>query len=260
MIDPLTTARWLQDWVERGTWRDLPRVIVPTDSAPVPSKIPVNPEKFLRPGGLTPLDRLRMEAEKIGVAVLDLRGMDRTIHYPFPKWGYFRDKVEGKNIPKRGRARGRLPWEKRTAIMLHKTDVEEMGPRRFLGTPCHDAIANDATIVLCHPHDAYVMHGHNANRFAIGVEFADRDGELDGLQVAASHILLRYIHEDRQAHVEGRMVIMPHAFSHWSRTRDPDGRIWRQVAVPMASDLDLVLGPVVGTGTRPKWATLPGVS
>lgn len=237
MITPMDTARWLEDWIERGTWRDLARIVRPTDPAPTDEPIVAGP-----------MLRLEDAARKLGVDILDLRGMDRLKHYPFPKWGYFRDDDPKRNIPQRGRARGVLPWKKRTAIMLHKTDVEEMGPHRFLGTPCHDAVANDATIVLCHPSNAYVMGGHAANRFAIHVELADRDGELKPLQVEASHALIRFIVEDRQQHHRGRMAIMAHRQSHSSRTRDPGARIFRQVAVPMMSELDLVLGPVVGSG------------
>ena len=78
--------------------------------------------------------------------MLDLRGMDRRRHYDPKVWGYFRDNEPKVNKPIRGRAHGRLPWKKRTGILLHTTAVERMGARRFLGTPCHQGIAHDATI------------------------------------------------------------------------------------------------------------------
>ena len=183
MPDPMTTARWLIDWVERGTWRDLPRVLVPTDSAPSsPMVVHDGPFRDLA------MARLEESAKDLGVKIYDFRGMDRLIHYPTNPWGYFRGKG---NIPKRGRARGRRKWKNVTAIMLHRTAVEEMGPHRFLGTPCHAAVANDASIVLCHPNDALVFHGHRANRFSIGLELSDADGELSEKQTAAALILVR---------------------------------------------------------------------
>ncbi len=239
MTDPRTTARWLVDWVERGTWRDLPGVLLPSDPAPMPER-----------GRFTAMERLEESARELGVVIYDFRGMDRLIHYPTKVWGYFRDKTRGKNIPKRGRARGRRKWKNCTAVMLHRTDVEEMGPHRFLGTPCHDAVANDASIVLCHPHDAYIMGGHTANSFAVHLELSDADGELLELQVAAALILVRYVHEDLLAHRDRDVVMMAHRQSHKSRTGDPGARIFQQVGVPAMNELGMRLGPVVGSGTQ----------
>jgi len=247
MTDPRTTARWLVDWVERGTWRDLPGVLLPSDPAPDPESAPGLPTYAEH--------RLQESARELGVVIYDFRGMNRLEHYPTKIWGYFRDKTRGKNIPKRGRARGRLPWEKRTAIMLHRTDVEEMGPHRFLGTPCHGAVANDASIVLCHPNDALVYHGHAANRFSVGIELSDSDGALTEKQVAASLILVRYVHEDLMAHRDRDVVMMAHRQSRDDRTGDPGGKIFRQVGVPAMNELGMRLGPVVGSGTElpPDW-------
>jgi hypothetical protein len=223
----------------RAAWPDLDRLLRPTDPAPAPAP------------PSTPYDRLCIEASRLGIYVLDLRGMSRTVHYETGKWGWFRDDNPKRNIPKRGRARGTLPWKKRTAIMLHRTGVS-MGPRRFLGCPCHCGVANDATIVLCHPHDAYVMHGHHANRFSVGVEISSKDGRITELQRAATAILVRYIVEDLREH-RGAMapiVTMGHCQSHESRPDDPGAYIWQQVAIPAMDLHGMDVGPVVGSGIQ----------
>ena len=254
MTDPRTTARWLIDWVERGTWRDLPGVLLPSDPAPKPERyhdVAVLGDMWV----LEAEERLQESARELGVRVYDFRGMNRLEHYPTKTWGWFRDDEPKRNIPKRGRARGRRKWKNVTAIMLHRTAVEEMRPHRFLGTPCHGAVANDASIVLCHPHDAYVMHGHNSNKFSVGIELADADGELDEMQVAASLILVRYVYEDLLAHRDRDVVVMAHRQSRDDRTEDCGWRIFQQVGVPAMNELGMRLGPVVGSGTElpEKW-------
>lgn len=186
------------------------------------------------------------------IPVLDLRGLDRNSHYDPRDWGYFSDGDPTRNIPSRGRAHGILPWRKRTAIMLHITAVH-MSAKRFLGCPCHIGIADDATVVLCHPLDAYVWHGHAANRFAVGIEISSPDGAITDLQNFVAREVVRYCVDERQSHVVGPMVIMPHAFSHRSRTNDPGREVWEGVGQWAIDELGLGLGPIVGTGTRPTW-------
>jgi len=203
------------------------------------------------------LDRLMESAAEHDINVLDLRGYSRMQHYPPERWGYFRDDEPKKNVPSRGRAHGTLPWQKRTAIMLHITAVR-MGPRRFLGTPCHCAVADDATIVLCHPSNAYVYHGHAANRFSVGVEISSVAGQITMKQTKAARLVVRYIAEDLREHrgAEANVAIMAHRQSHKLKPNDPGAVVWQQVAVPMAEAIDLVPGPVVGSGKPipPEWA------
>jgi hypothetical protein len=224
-----------------AAWPDIARMLRPTDPAPQP----VFSQETLG----TPIDRMHEALDNLGLHLLDLRGRSRTIHYDPHEWGYFRDDHPKKNIPKRGRAHGVLPWQKRTAIMLHIT-AAKMGPRRFIGTPCHAAVADDATVVLCHPNDAYVYHGHAANRFAVGVEISSKAGQITEMQAKAARLLVRYIVEDLRAHRgEGAPIaMMAHRQSHWSRPRDPGSVVWQQVALPMMAALLLVEGPVVGSG------------
>jgi len=177
--------------------------------------------------------------------------MSRTVHYDPKKWGWFRDDSPKRNIPKRGRARGRLPWEKRTALMLHQTACR-MGPHRFLGTPCHCGVADDGTIVLCHPSDAYVWHGDTANRFAVGLEISTPDGQITDLQAAAARLLARYCIEDIREHRGpiASIVVMGHCQSQGRKPNDPGPYIWQRVAIPVMDRFSLDVGPVVGNGIR----------
>jgi hypothetical protein len=219
----------------RAHWPDLLRLLRPTDDAPQSEAVS------------TPFDRLCVEASALGIGLLDLRGLSRLEHYDPGQWGWFRDDNPKKNIPKRARARGVLPWSKRTAVMLHRTGVN-MGPGRFLGCPCHDAIADDGTIVLCHPHDAYLWHGHAANRFSVGVEVSSEDGTITERQAVAGRLLLQYVVEDLDAHRSKTPVMMAHRMSHWSRPDDPGAYIWQELAVPTMRKNRMKLGPVVGSG------------
>lgn len=218
----------------RWVLRDIPRMLRSTDPQPLP------------PPWSTAETKLKLAAEDERVRVVDLRGMDRMIHYDPEDWGWFRGGTRKKNVPRRGRARGTLPWEKRTAIMLHTCAVDMRSPR-FLGCPCHDGISQDGAIVLCHPHNALVYHGHSANRFSIGVEISGKRTITDK-QIKSARILLRFITEERQEHHEGQMAIVAHRMSHRSRVNDPDAQIWRELGVWAIDVLGLKLGPTVGSG------------
>lgn len=218
----------------RWAVRDIPRMLRPTDPQPKP------------PPWSTAETRLKVTADEARVRIVDLRGHDRLIHYNRDDWGWFRGGTSKRNIPKRGRARGVLPWKNRTAIMLHTCAVDMRAPR-FLGCPCHDGISQDGAIVLCHPHNAYLHHGHSANRFSIGVEISGTRTITDK-QIKAARILLSYIVDERQEHHEGQMAICGHRQSHRSRVNDPDAQIWRELGVWAIDVLGLKLGPVVGSG------------
>lgn len=211
------------------------------ESAPIPEV----------PGG--PFERLHVSARELGVNVLDLRGLPRNVHYDPKEWGWFKNDIPKKNVPTRARAGRRRKWSKVTGIMLHTTAVD-MGPKRFLGVPVHDGIAEDATIILCHPHDIRMPHGNGANSFTAGVEISGHSDCTD-LQAEAAKILVRYIYEDVQDHHQHAMVMMGHIQSHRRKVRDPGAEVWRKVALPMMTMLHLEEGPVIGRGHRipSKW-------
>jgi len=210
------------------------------------------------PDYIGPLDELRMAAANIGVRVLDLREHDRTVDYrpkdrceqdghDFGAWGYFRGDEPKKNVPKRAKSRGVIPWEKLTGIMLHITAVKMAAPR-FLGTPVQTGISDSGDIVLCHPINAKLWHGHAANSFTCGIEVSSKSGEISGVQGEALRALIRYIHDERQENHRGQMVIMGHRQSHRSRVNDPGPDVWHAGAEWAINELGIKVGPVVGSG------------
>lgn len=215
---------------------------------------------FSTPAPVTPLERL--ESAPGVVVSRDFRAAgkgakwDRVREYPARPHGYPLNK-------KRGQSRGVRRWESIDTIMLHTAAVK-LGPDRWLGVPCHGAIASDASVVLCHHADAYLWHGHAANRYSIGIEISGAR-TIEPPQVEPARALVRYYVELLREHHEAEGVggkpikIIPHRHSHSSRGVDCDAAIWRAVGEWAIDTLDLELGPVVGSG-RPipaQWWT-PG--
>lgn len=249
-----------------------------------------------------PIDVLRKDAKKLGVKILDLRGVPRKMHYYFRNhcvvidgkvhnltkketkkakenpdygevvdwgiWGVFADRKKKrrgeteehfqaerkKNQPLRGRARGEIGWDGSTTSVIHTMDVEANGPR-MLGMPVQSGIEDSADIVLCQPIHAKMWAAHAANGYSSSMEVSGRKGAATDLQIEAGRILLRYEIMEKQRHVERQRYVAPHAFSHWSRKGDPGRLIWDGIAVWGMENLDLKLGPVVGSGKQPKWVT-----
>ena len=154
----------------------------------------------------------------------------------------------------RGQARGVLPWAQVSTIVLHTAGVEGMGPGRWLGVPCHAAVASDASIVLCHELNSYLWAAHAANRYSCSIEIAGKRTITDE-QISAARALLRYTVEELRARrplgPDGDMLplhVAPHRFSHRSRGKDCDVAIWESIGVWGMRELGLDLGPVVGSG------------
>lgn len=205
---------------------------------------------------VTPLERLHAT---LGVVVSrDFRAAGRGA-----KWDRVREydpKVHGwpKN-KQRGQARGVLPWEKVSTIVLHTAGVNGLHPDRWLGVPCHAAVANDATVVLCHELNSYLWAAHAANRYSCSLEIAGNQTITDK-QIPAARAALRYMAEElrrrRPAGPDGEplpVYVAPHRFSHRSRVQDCGAAIWREVGEWGMRELGLLLGPVVGSGKPLPW-------
>lgn len=200
---------------------------------------------------VTPLERL--EATPGVIVSRDFREAGKGA-----RWDRVREydpKVHGwpKN-KERGQARGVLPWEKVSTIVLHTAGVNGLHPDRWLGVPCHAAVANDATVVLCHELNAYLWAAHTANKFSVSIEIAG-DRTITDAQIPAARALLRYVVEElrrrRPLDENGEplpLYVAPHRFYHRSRVKDCDGPIWTQIGAWGMDELDLQLGPVLGTG------------
>jgi hypothetical protein len=158
--------------------------------------------------------------------------------------------------------------EKVDSIMLHQTGIkfgvgkramDKYGKRnalhrRFWNVACHAAALMNGDVLLIHPWERYVLHGHRGNRSSIGIEieglYAGIAGDpktVSGKQ--AVHLDLRTIAAARKA-VEvcveqGRAAGCPitkitaHRQYHGSRISDPGEEIWREVALWAVDTLGL---------------------
>lgn len=200
---------------------------------------------------ITPLERLESAP---GVTVSrDFREAgrgerwDRVREYDPRVYGWPRNK-------KRGQARGLLPWEQVSTIVLHTAGVAGLHPDRWLGVPCHVAVANDATVVLCHELNTYLWAAHAANRYSCSLEVAGNRAITEA-QIPAVRAALTYMTEElrrrRPRGPDGETLpvyVAPHRFSHRSRAKDCDTAIWEAVGEWGMRELGLRLGPVVGSG------------
>jgi hypothetical protein len=165
---------------------------------------------------------------------------DRVREYDPKRYGW------PKNM-KRGQARGMLAWEKVTTIVLHTSGVNGMHPDRWLGVPTHVAVANDATIVLCHELNAYLWAAHAANHYSCSLEIAG-DKTITEAQIVSGRAALRYMVDELRERRSGIVYVAPHRFSHRSRAQDCGPEIWEALGDWAMNELDCELGPVVGSG------------
>lgn len=165
---------------------------------------------------------------------------DRVHEYDPKIYGYPRNK-------QRGQARGVLPWEKVTTIVLHTAGVSGMHPDRWLGVPTHVAVANDATVVLCHELNTYLWAAHAANRYSCSLEIAGNK-TISEAQVVSGRAAFRYMVDELRSRRPGPVYVAPHRFSHKSRAQDCGPEIWEALGEWAILTLDCELGPVVGSG------------
>lgn len=215
------------------------------------------------PEPVTPLERLIATP---GVIVSrDFRAAgkgaewDRVRKYDGRVYGYPTDKS-------RGQARGVLDWDQIDLLGLHTAGTNGLHPDRWLGVPCHNAVANDATIVLCHRLNAYLWSIHAANRRAVSMEVAGNQ-TITPAQAVAARALARYnvetLREKRSPDKDGGprpIYVAPHRMFHRSRGVDTNAAIWREVGEFCIDELGCKLAPKpMGTGLAfdPKWWT-PG--
>jgi hypothetical protein len=209
-------------------------------------------ERSPGPDPLTPLELL--EATPGVLVSRDFRAAgkgaewDRCRKYDPKIHGYPTDKS-------RGQSRGVLDWAKVSTIVIHTAGTNGLHPDRWLGVPCHAAVASDATAVLCHELNTYLFAAHAANRYSCSLEIAGNRTITDA-QIVVARALLRYmaavLRSRRPLLADGSPMplhIAPHKFSHRSRVKDCDTRIWHEVGEWGMDELGLLLGPVVGSGT-----------
>ena len=227
---------------------------------------PTPSHERLKPG--SPLSRLR------SVAAISRDFRDAGKGGEFDRLAKYSSKVYGGNGDKsRAQSRGVLEWRNVSTIVLHTAGIAEprhtdptsdtivMRPDRWLGVPCHNAVAADDTIVLCHELNAYLWAAHAANRYSCSMEIAG-NGTITEKQIVAARALLTYnvdeLRTRRPRGADGQVLpvyIAPHRFSHRSRSRDCGAAIWEAVGEWGIRELGLLLGPVVGSGKPLPWPT-----
>ena len=190
----------------------------------------------------SPLDRL----ERATSVSRDFRAAgkgaewDRVREYDPKIYGWPKNK-------QRGQSRGVRKWEDITTVVLHTAGVDGLHPDRWLGVPCHLAVADNASVVLCHEITAYLWAAHAANRFSVSIEIAGNRAITEE-QVPPARAALRYVVDMLRSEREGPVFVAPHRFYHKSRAKDCDVMIWESVGEWGMQELSLELGPVLGSG------------
>lgn len=180
---------------------------------------------------------------------------DRVKKYPTNIHGHPADKS-------RGQSRGVRPWSQIDSIGLHTAGTKGLHEDRWLGVPCHLAIAENGKIVLCHRNDAYLFAIHALNRRTINIEVAG-NRTIGEHMVAPAREAVRYAVADIRQHRkpgDDRPIYMsPHVLGHRSRINDCDIYIWREVGEWALDTLGLEVGKPMGTGRPvPKSWWTPG--
>lgn len=201
------------------------------------------------PAPTTPLERLEAALAACGSSVsFDFRDAgegrpwDRDKVYPWREYGWPGNKS-------RAATKGTRRWSRVDTICLHTAGTKGMGPKRWLGVPCHNAVADDATVVLCHRSLALLWAAHDLNRRSISMEIAG-DRDIAEALIEPSRALLRYNVEDARAHREpgAPIYLSPHTHGHYSRMEDCGKWIWREVGEWGLDTLGLQVGKPIGRG------------
>jgi hypothetical protein len=165
---------------------------------------------------------------------------DRVKVYPAKPYGYPRNK-------QRGQSRGVREWSSIDKVVLHTAGVDGLHPDRWLGVPTHGAVADDATVVLCHELTAYLYAAHELNRRSVSIEVAG-NRTISAEQVEPGRALIRYYVEQLREHHDRPLYLSPHRHGHSSRGNDCDAAIWRELGEWAIDTLGLQLGEPVGSG------------
>ncbi len=175
-----------------------------------------------------------------GIEIVDCRGK-----YPWPKNGrYMR------------------AWDQITGIVLHRTACILGGsPDRWAPVNAHLGITMEGKIILTHPWELMIWHGHGPSPWTIGVEF---DGNPEGkkgyywkpgggphpitdAQVKASEILLDMFMKEFSSHGSKIKYLLAHRQSSKDRECDPGLECWQKIAIPWMDKTGAIPGPREGT-------------
>ncbi len=215
-----------------------------------------------------PMNGLLLDLEEIGFDLVDYRDHPRSKDFIT---------AGGRRLNGRGRARGTRKIENVTAVMYHQTASVWVDDERWLNVPAHAGVGDDA-VYLLHDMQAYMYHGHGANKFAVGIEVMCYAAGIEGnpetiwgdksrlqeatdAQLAAAYALGRYYFREALWR-HGRIVTTMDHRNSANKPADPGSRIHKACTRRLADMYGLTCGvPVIGKGTAnpTAWSGKPNV-
>jgi peptidoglycan hydrolase-like protein with peptidoglycan-binding domain len=155
--------------------------------------------------------------------------------------------------------RGRLPlpknakpgfgnrWPKLRGVVLHRTACR-LGerPERYFKVNAHMHVTLEGRIILCHPWDMHIWHGHKQSLWALGIEFDGNPlGEegrwwkpgggpdsITDAQVKAADVLLNLLLEAFEKRGRPFERVYAHRQGSDQRACDPGIEAWEKIARP----------------------------
>ncbi|MCP4573307.1 MAG: hypothetical protein GY838_13210 [bacterium] len=149
--------------------------------------------------------------------------------------------------PKNGKPEWGNRWPKFRGVVLHRTACRlGENPARYFRVNAHMHVTLGGRIILCHPWDMHIWHGHKMSLWGLGIEI---DGNPEGFpgyhwkpgggpddvtdaQVKACDVLLDLLLEEFK--VNGRPFdrVWAHRQGSENRECDPGWQAWQKIAVP----------------------------
>lgn len=166
--------------------------------------------------------------------------------------------------PKNTRADWGDRWPQITGVVLHRTAcVLGEDPKRYLPVNAHIGVTLGGKIILSHPFNLHIWHGHRPSLWCIGIEF---DGNPEGYpgyywkpgggphaitesQVKASKVLLDILLGEFEQHNRPFKYIYAHRQASDQRECDPGFDCWRKVAIPWMEKTGATPGDIGLEGT-----------
>jgi len=170
--------------------------------------------------------------------------------------------------PKNGRWTRK--WSSISGVVLHRTACR-LGerPERYFPVNAHIGVTLGGRIVLAHPWEMMIWHGHYPSRWTIGIEF---DGNPEGYpakdgkpayywkpgggpdpitdeQVKAGMVLLGLLQDAFSKNGQTFKYIYAHKQSSDQRECDPGWECWEKIAVPWMAKSGAVPGDIGWQGT-----------
>lgn len=170
--------------------------------------------------------------------------------------------------PKNGRHT--RDWDQISGIVLHRTAcVLGEKPQRYFPVNCHIGVTLEGRIVLPHPWELMIWHGHYPSRWTIGIEFdgnpegypaTDKHGAywwkpgggphgITDAQVKAGWVLLKLLTDEFEKRGRALKYIYSHKQGSQDRECDPGWECWQKVALPWMEKTGAIPGDAGWQGT-----------